>query len=101
LRRQNDINPERNQLGRESGEPLVLPLGKSVLDYEVATLDVTEVAQSLEEGLSQAGGRGRIGRQVAYSRDPVCLLGPGGERCGDGTGQRGQQEAAAVHYSIT
>jgi hypothetical protein len=29
------------------------------------------------------------------------LLGHSGEGCRDGTSQRGQQEAAAVHYSIT
>jgi hypothetical protein len=36
--------------GRKSGEPLELPLGRSVFDYDVAALDVTEVTQSLEEG---------------------------------------------------
>ena len=40
---QDDINLERNQFGRKSGKPLGLPLGISVLDGEVATLDVTEV----------------------------------------------------------
>ena len=46
-----DINLERNQFGRESREPLDLPLGISVFDHDVAALDVTEVTQSLEEGL--------------------------------------------------
>ncbi len=55
----NDINLERNQFGRESGEPLGLPLGISVFDHEVTALDVTEVTQSLEEGLSLAGIGGR------------------------------------------
>jgi hypothetical protein len=50
-----DINLERNQFGRKSGEPLELPLGISVFDHEVATLDVTEVTQSLTEGLAQVG----------------------------------------------
>ena len=51
-----DINLERNQFGRKSGEPLGLPLGISVFDHDVATLDVTEVTQSLTEGLWQVGG---------------------------------------------
>jgi hypothetical protein len=46
-----DINLQRNQFGRESGEPLQLPLGRSVFDHDVAALDVTEVTESLEEGL--------------------------------------------------
>ena len=51
-----DINLERNQFGRESGEPLELPLGISVFDHDVAALDVTEVTQSLAEGLVAGGG---------------------------------------------
>jgi hypothetical protein len=62
-----DINLESNQFGRESGESLGLPLGISVFDHEVAALDVTEVTQSLEEGLSQVGASGV--RQHAYSSD--------------------------------
>ena len=50
---QHDINLERNQFGRESGEPLGLPLGISVLNHDVATLDVAEVTQALTEGLLQ------------------------------------------------
>ena len=52
-----DINLERNQFGRKSGELLGLPLGRSVFDHEVATLYVTEVTQSLTEGLCQVGGQ--------------------------------------------
>ena len=50
-----DINLERNQFGRKSGEPLELPLGISVFDHDVAALDVTEVTQSLD-GRPLAGG---------------------------------------------
>ena len=56
LRGHDDINLERNQFGRESGEPLELPLGISVFDHDVAALDVTEVTQSLTEGLCAGGG---------------------------------------------
>ena len=52
---QDDINLERNQFGRKSREPLELPLGISVFDDDVVTLDVTEVTQSLTEGLFSGG----------------------------------------------
>jgi hypothetical protein len=53
------INFERNQFGRESGEPLELPLRISVFNDEVAVLDVTEVTQSLTERLVRVGGNGQ------------------------------------------
>ncbi len=80
---EDDINLERNQFGRKSGEPLELPLGISVFNHDVAALDVTEVTQSLEEGVAQVGASGQAGRQVAYSSDLGRLLGLGGERCGE------------------
>src|SRR4029434_3874318 len=66
--RHDDINLERNQFGRGSGAPLRLLLVLSGFDHDVATLDVTEVAQSLEECLSQ-GVSGRAATQGAYARD--------------------------------
>jgi len=42
-----DIDPERNQFGRENGEPLHLPLRPAVFDQDVTVLDVTELTQSL------------------------------------------------------
>ena len=48
------INLERNWFGRESGEPLRLPLGIAVFGHEVDALDVTEITQSFTEGLMQA-----------------------------------------------
>jgi hypothetical protein len=77
---QDDINLERNQFGRKSGEPLELPLGIPVIDHDVAALDVTEVTQSLTEGLWQVGTSGHVAPQVAYSSDLGRLLGVGGER---------------------
>ena len=57
-----NIDLERNQFGRKSGKPLGLPPGISVFDHDVATLDVTEVTQALEEGLAQVGITGRVER---------------------------------------
>ena len=95
---QDDINLERNQFGRESGEPLELPLVKSVIDHDVAALDVAEVTQSLKEGLSQ-GVSGQATRQEAYSRDLGCLLRLDRERRGQHR-RRPVEEPASVH-SIT
>jgi hypothetical protein len=93
-----DINLERNQFGRKSGEPLGLPLGISVFDHEVAALDVTEVTQSLTEGLWQVGGSGQVGRQVAYSSDLGRLLCFGGERRGEEHRTRASEERATVDH---
>ena len=75
-----DINLERNRFGRESVEPLRVPLGRSVFHHKVATLDVTEVTQSLEEGPVD---RATSAHQVAYSSDLGPLLGLGRERSDD------------------
>ena len=37
-----DIDLERNQFGRENGEPLRLALRPAILDQDVATLGITE-----------------------------------------------------------
>jgi hypothetical protein len=96
-----DINLERNQFGRKSGEPLGLPLGISVFNDDVATLDVAEVTQSLEEGLGQVGSSGQVGRQEAYSSDLGRLLGLGGERRSKESRTRASEERAPVYHWIT
>jgi hypothetical protein len=96
-----DINLERNQFGGKSGEPLELPLGISVFDHEVAALDVTKVTQSLEEGLSQVGGSGQVGRQVAYSSDLGRRLRFGDERRGEEATSDASDERPPIHHSIT
>ena len=42
----NDINLETHQLGRKAREPIELPLRISVLDGDVLSFDVAEIAQS-------------------------------------------------------
>ena len=95
-----DINLERNQFGRKSGEPLELPLGISVFDHDVAALDVTEVTQSLEEGLLQVGISGQVGRQVAYSSDLGRLLGLGRNRAEEPTEEKGDAEGEPQPYHL-
>jgi hypothetical protein len=53
------------------------------------------------EGTEVSGARAPTAGEVAYSRDLGCLLRLGGDRRGEHTDQRGQQEAAAVHHSMT
>jgi hypothetical protein len=96
-----DINLERDQFGRQSGKALRLPLGISVFDRDVAALDVTEVAQSLEEGLEPVGASGPVERQVAYASDLGRLLRLGGERRREEAARHGVEEGAAMHYWIT
>jgi hypothetical protein len=93
---QDDINLERNQFGCESGEPLELPLVRSVFDHEVAALDVTEVTQSLAEGLSD-GGRGRAAPKYAYASDLGRLLRLTGERRGEEAGDCREEDPAFHH----
>ena len=67
-------------------------------EVEVAGLDVTEVTQSLTEGLVQVGISSLVDHQVAYSRDLGRLLGLGDERHGQGPQREPAQERAPVHY---
>ena len=59
----NHVHLEPDQLGRQVGEPLVLPLRIAVLNDEVLALDIAEVAQTLPEGLQRwigiRGGEGQ------------------------------------------
>src|SRR5882724_3069052 len=95
-----DINLERNQFGRESGEPLKLPFGGSVFDHEVTALDVTEVTQSLKEGLSLLRVSGQVSRQVAYSSDLGRLLRLGGERRGEEAASNHCHKRSALHHWV-
>jgi hypothetical protein len=96
-----DIDLERDQLGRQSGELLGLPLGIPVFDQEVAAFDVTEVTQSLMEGLAHVEVSGcQVERQVAYSSDLGRLLGLGGERRGEEAARQGADECASIHRGL-
>jgi hypothetical protein len=84
-------------------EVLFDPTGISVFNHEVATLDVTEVTQSFEEGFVILGESAwGVIPQVAYSRDLGRLLGLGGERRGEEHCTSARKERAPVyHYWIT
>src|SRR5215510_5822345 len=74
-----DINLESNEVGHESGEPLEVPPVTSVFDHDVAALDITEITQSLAEGLALEDASGPA-PQVAYASDLGRLLALRGER---------------------
>ena len=52
---EDDIDLERNEFTDKRGDPLDPSLGIPVFNHDVATLDVTEVTQSLEKGLVVLG----------------------------------------------
>src|SRR5215475_9721498 len=94
-----DINLERNQFCGEGGEPLVLSLGISVFNDDIATHDVPEVLESLEKGLADLGN-GRDAPKVAYASELGRLLRLGGERRKQNRAHA-RKERAAIHHSMT
>jgi hypothetical protein len=93
-----DVRPKPDKLHREGGEAIGLALRPPPLHRKVAAVNVTKVTQPLPKPVPR-----RV-VLVAEDAEPVhlpSLLRLDGARRGDGTGQRGQQEAAAVHYSMT
>src|SRR5262249_5671816 len=97
-RHHDQIHFQPDQLRGDTGKPLVPPLCVSEFDDEVLALDVTQLAQSLLECLVY-GCLARIaGGQDSDLR--FWLLRLRGVWRSQGTSQRGQQEAAAVHHSM-
>src|SRR5262249_33330246 len=76
----------------------VLSLGISVLDRDVAPLDVTEVTQPLAEGLLEV--RATIGPEVAYSGNLGRLLGLGCDLSSDDASAHHGDERPTVHQSL-
>jgi hypothetical protein len=96
--RHDDVDVETHQLGRELGPALELPVGPSVLDRQIPSLDVAEVPHPLPESLVQVAGPG-AGREVPDPRGfPRRRLRRGEWRGKDteGEGER-QADGAASH----
>ena len=88
----------RTSSAASSRVSLNLPAREPILDGDVLTLDVPEVAQALPEGVDLSRGPRRAIEQIPNPGNCAGRLLPlGGERRSEGTSQRGQQEAAAVH----
>jgi len=100
--REDHIDAKMNELCRQSGQPVVALLRPPVLDNHILAFNVTGFAKPFAECLDQIGTvKRRTGTQPTYARQrsarPLRL---GGERRGDGTSQRGQQEAASIHAGM-
>src|SRR5262249_35932602 len=95
-----DVDLERSQLGGERGKPFVFPIRIAIFDHDCTALDVSEVTQSLPEGLVRGGIGSHAHRQVTDSSDPVRRLGQGRERSGEEK-DSGREEGSPLHYSIT
>jgi hypothetical protein len=70
-----DIELESNQLGRQSGESLLMSIGKAKFDVEVPAIDVAEVTKAIRkcvDGSDKLGGRRRT--QVSDPGNPLRLL---------------------------
>src|SRR4029453_16020203 len=67
------------------------------LDRDGAAFEVSEIAEGLSHFLGKriSGNVGKENADAMHLRRP---LGLSGERRGERSSQRGQQEAAAVHY---
>src|SRR4029077_9330885 len=73
--RDNDVHVETNQLGRKIGQSIEFSLCISVLNDNVFPLHVTEVAQTLAEGLGAGRDSGRKRRnEESYARELHWLL---------------------------
>ena len=94
-----DVHLAANEFGREPWEPFVLVLGESVFKDNGLASDITEFTQARAK-LRERNG---IGSCAAEKPDPIYparLLCLDSERCGEGTSQRGQQEAATVNAEM-
>src|SRR5256885_6765677 len=70
IQREDEVDLETGQLGRQTREPLDLPIGPSVLDEDVLTLHVAVFAQALPEGVERHPRLGRFERTGHQVTDP-------------------------------
>ena len=99
-RRDDDIDLEPDELGRDLGDTLLASLGPAVLDRDGTALDPTEFAQSLHErGDPLAGGRARALAHEADSLQFPRLLRVRRERPRRSAAE--QRDELAARHSIT
>ena len=80
----NDVYLEPDQLSRKVGEPFEFPLRPAVLDGDVLSFHVAELAEPFPESLELAIGlpNGRAGAEKSYPADLHRRLRPARERDG-------------------
>src|SRR5215467_3934560 len=79
----NDIQLELNQLGRERGESVELPLRLSKLDDDVLTFHPAEIVEPLPERLCVRRVQGARGSEITQPVDFPGRLRAGGQRRGE------------------
>jgi hypothetical protein len=100
VRRKNNVDSEAHEFSRNRGEPLLLSLRGTEFKFDVLPLHPSQLTQPLPERVEVYVGSGADG----HHSDSVhlrSLLRASGQWHRERTGQRSQQEAAAIHYSIT
>src|SRR6266480_38084 len=90
----NDVNFEADEVVRQLGKPLVVPLGVAVLEANVLTLDIPEIIESLSKRVDGWPGLDRQDTDRDYF--PYRLLRPCGERPSSRTADQ-SDELAALH----
>ena len=68
-RRHDEIEFETHEPGGKARQPRELSLSEPILDDDVLSLDITEIAQSLAEG--RVAWRVGSSRQIADAREPL------------------------------
>jgi hypothetical protein len=104
-RREDQVDLQINQFGREGWEASRLAFGGPQLDQEVLSQHIAEVPHRLHERVelheSEATTRRRLGGEKSKSGDPCPRLRLGGERCGEETNGDAGDECPPIHHSIT
>jgi hypothetical protein len=99
---EDDIGLSLDEIGREVRQPIRVVRRVAKIDRNVLSLDIAISAQALLERLEDPGelGAGRRRSEECYSGHGGRALRLGCEWHSEGTGQRGQQEAASVHAGM-
>src|SRR5215831_17618872 len=99
--RHNDIYLESDELGRERGEPVELPLRNSKLDDDVLTFHPAKIAEPLPERLCIRRVQGARGSEITKPVDFPRRLRDGDNRRGEKPACEHTYERPPLHYSIT
>src|SRR5262249_11410763 len=100
-RRNNDIDLQPDELGREFCVALIAALYPAILNHEVATVDPSEFAEPLHERGNPFALERRRRAQESDDRQLARLLRPRGERPGHRRAADERDEPPPSHYSIT
>ena len=101
IRRDDEVDLETGQLGRQTRQSLDLPFRRSVLNDDVLTLQIAAFAQSLPEGVERHPRLRRFkrtGHQDTYPCGFHRLLRLGGQRRGEDRSAASQEATTRDHW---